>query len=273
MKRIDTDDGRFAAGNPQTGTPGTMVSSRYMNDLQDEVCNVITEAGIELAEADTKQLYKAVKKIVASSGLLFVPTTPEEQLETGLIFVQDRLSFHTWVNTAHYTGYRSLRCGSFVWGDTPLPRPDEIEAEGDVINGADYPSLVAHFKETGQIKPIANWVAGEWFLGDMGGGQYRLPDAQNQFIRATGTNLDTANVRGLGTKQTDALQNITGSFKMAGSPVDADGAFSAEAAPNRVYTGTGTGTVNTVSFSPSLVARTSTETRPASTAFHPRMRL
>lgn len=257
MKRIETQDGRFAAGNPQNGTPGTMVSSLYMNNLQDEVCNVITESGLELDDADTKQVFKAINKIIAASSMLVVPTTPTEQLPSGLIFVEDRLSLHTWVNTAYYTGYRSLKCGKFEWGDTPLPRPYEIEAEGDIIAGADYPSLVAHFKETGQIKPIADWIVGEYFLGDMGGGMYRLPDMRDQFIRATGTNRDTANARLLATKQAPSIE--THHHGVSGGSIAVQSGSSA--------------TVVTASISGNSGDYGGSETRPANVALNPRIRL
>lgn len=205
MKRIVTNDGRFAAGNPQTGTPGTMVTSLFMNDLQDEVVNVIEDAGLVLDDADRHQMSKAIDAKIAGSSLLVLPTTPALQTESGLIFVEDRISFMTWVTTAYYTGYRSLECGRFVWGTTELPRLNEIEAEGDIIVGANYASLVGYFKENSLVVPIANWTPGTWRLGDMGDGTYRLPDICDMFIRGTGTDIDTANPRALGSKQVDAV--------------------------------------------------------------------
>ena len=41
MQRIQTADERFAAGNPQLGTPGTIVTAKFLNDVQEEIANVI----------------------------------------------------------------------------------------------------------------------------------------------------------------------------------------------------------------------------------------
>ena len=271
MQRIATGDGRFAAGNPANGTPGTMVTSLYMNDLQDEVCNLIEGAGLTLDPADKTQLLKAVNARIAQSSMLVVPTTPTEQIDdVGLIFVKDRLNFQTWVDTAYYTGYRSLNCGRFTWGTTTSPRPGEIEAEGDIIDGDDEPSLIAYFQENGLTKPIANWTAGTWILGVMGDGTYRLPDMRNMFVRATGTDADTANARALGSKQLDAVQKIVGA---AGSFDDSVGFFSGALykfgpASFDVTTSPSGNGIN-LGFDSSKVARSSTETRGPNTALAP----
>ena len=63
MKHIDThyaDNGRFKNRNAYKGTPGTVIDDSWLNSLQDEVINFITEAGITLDEADNKQLLKAL---------------------------------------------------------------------------------------------------------------------------------------------------------------------------------------------------------------------
>lgn len=284
MQRIDTEDGRFAAGDPQSGTPGTMVTSLYMNDLQDEVCNAIEGAGLVLDGVKKNQLLLAMQAIVATKSLLVVPTVPAQQLASALVFVSSMLAFHSWVSTPYYTGYRSLQCGRFCWGTTQAPRPGEIEAEGDVISGAAYPSLVGYFQEQGLLVPIGDWTPKTWMLGDMGSGQYRLPDMQDQYIRATGTDVDTSTSRSLGGKQADALQKITGAatYLSTGSsgPMNpkTDGAFRIEDSTSSLAfvmaaTGGGGSSSNyaTGRFDSSRVARASTETRSTNTALHPRI--
>lgn len=275
MDRINTNDGLFAAGNPQTGVPGTIVTAEWLNAIQEEVVNVIVGAGMELNPGDRTQLRKAIDFYANRSGLLVVPTTPVVKASSRLIFVEDQESFMRWVETPYYTGYRSLLCGEAGLSAYPEPRPGMIEAEGDVIEAGDAPSLIAWFKETGKLKPIEDWIEGEYFLGDMGGGLYRLPDLRNQFFRATGTDVDTANVRQLGTGQADALQNIEGEFQVGFNHRHAvqntSGVFFGK--ENRsdipsVSNGTSPGAV-AAGFDASLVARTSSETRSANIAFHP----
>jgi len=68
MKRINTPDGRFASGDPVTRKPGTLVTSTWMNDLQDEICNVIELAGLTLAENDQTQLHTAIGNMIAAQN-------------------------------------------------------------------------------------------------------------------------------------------------------------------------------------------------------------
>lgn len=68
MQRIPTADGRFLAGNPQTGLPGTIVTSKFMNDIQDEICNVIVSAGLELNGEKQTQLYEAIGKLLTDAA-------------------------------------------------------------------------------------------------------------------------------------------------------------------------------------------------------------
>jgi len=67
MKRIDTPDGRFAAGDPVTRKPGSLVTSTWMNALQDEICNVIEQAGLTLDENDQTQLRTAIGNMISGA--------------------------------------------------------------------------------------------------------------------------------------------------------------------------------------------------------------
>ncbi|MCH4577954.1 hypothetical protein L7A46_33930, partial [Achromobacter xylosoxidans] len=52
-----------------------------------------------------------------------------------------------------------------------------------------------------------------WF-SDYSATQFRVPDLRDMFRRFTGTDLDTANARALGSRQADAMQRITASFDL-----------------------------------------------------------
>lgn len=66
MQRVNTGDGRFAAGNPATGVPGSMVTSKFMNDVQDEIVNLIENAGLTLSTSNQQQMYAAVQAVITS---------------------------------------------------------------------------------------------------------------------------------------------------------------------------------------------------------------
>ena len=100
------------------------------------------------------------------------------------------------------------------------------------------------------------------------GGSFNLPDLRGYFVRGTGTNSDGTSSGGFATKQTDTLQNITGTagrFQSSFAGVTSSGVFTLSAGTYTVGGG-GSGAYQTVDFDASRVARTSTETRPRNIA-------
>jgi hypothetical protein len=67
MHRIDSDgatvDNQFTEGNPATGTPATQVSDDWLNDVQENICEVIEDAGLTLAKGDHSQLKTATRRL------------------------------------------------------------------------------------------------------------------------------------------------------------------------------------------------------------------
>lgn len=69
MHRTDGDGhvgGLFTEGNPAMGQAATQVTDDWLNDVQEEICNVITGAGIALAKGTQTQLQAAIGKIITS---------------------------------------------------------------------------------------------------------------------------------------------------------------------------------------------------------------
>lgn len=60
-------DGKFVDENPGAGQVGSLIPSKWGNDLTDEVLNVLREAGIDPDEAATTQLREAVLAIAKRS--------------------------------------------------------------------------------------------------------------------------------------------------------------------------------------------------------------
>lgn len=72
MHRIDgpgaTAENLFTDGNPLTGTPATVVLAKWLNNLQEEICTVIEEAGGTLDQNSSTQLYDAIVAIATGGG-------------------------------------------------------------------------------------------------------------------------------------------------------------------------------------------------------------
>ncbi|MGE8690957.1 MAG: hypothetical protein ACN6PJ_27690 [Achromobacter sp.] len=85
----------------------------------------------------------------------------------------------------------------------------------------------------------------------------------------------TANARALGSRQLDALQKIVGTFGVRNTVdyTDESGAFykQQQTPVASTVTAGGSGPVMRFVFDSSRVARSSVETRPVNTAFHPRI--
>jgi len=81
MHEIDTNtavDGSFVDKNASLGVDGTVVDANWLNSVQDEICNVIEEAGETLSKQDNSQMASAIgiltkrecaKTVVASSSV------------------------------------------------------------------------------------------------------------------------------------------------------------------------------------------------------------
>lgn len=76
MKRTDaagaTLTNMFTNGDPQGGVPATVVDDTWLNQVQEEICNVIELAGITLDDGQDDQLYDAILALIAANA-----TTPD----------------------------------------------------------------------------------------------------------------------------------------------------------------------------------------------------
>ena len=84
------DGGRYTEGNPGLGVPATVVGALELNLIQEEICNVVEDAGITLDDAEEAQLLDAVKAIVGRGGDKVTAAIADNQVAaanlTGVIF-------------------------------------------------------------------------------------------------------------------------------------------------------------------------------------------
>lgn len=72
MHRIDgpgaTVDNRFTDGDPVGGVQATMVTDDWANDVQENICKVIEDAGVTLSKGNFSQLKIAIAAMIASGA-------------------------------------------------------------------------------------------------------------------------------------------------------------------------------------------------------------
>ncbi|WP_413460233.1 phage tail protein [Herbaspirillum huttiense] len=273
MHRIDGpghDNNRWVAEDPTTNRPPTEFTAEFNNAIQEEICSFIEWAGLALNKGDNTQLRQAIlAKFGAIYSISALPTSNK-----GPIIVAEVGEVWIWSTSAYFTGYRSPLCGRPVDGHTFAPLPSEIDATGGVLSKAAYAGLWGYAQENSLAITQANWTAnigGHYFV-DVDANTFRIPDLRNMFRRYTGTDADTANARALGSRQLDAIQNITGTWSnvILRDTTNASGAFAAGPGNGSGATGT-SGSGNGFTFDASRVVRTSSETRGRNVAYVPRL--
>lgn len=284
MKRPDTHNGLFQPGDPTTRRPGDVLTTGFMNTLMLEVVNVIEGAGIALDKDNDAQLLAAVRALISAgveplkNCIKIVDSTPTKNV--GSVIWLDGFGELVWTKTAHFEGYRSPLSGAFEWGATTAPQRWQIDAVGGVLQKAAYPGLWAHAQENGLVVVATSWSAGTLRYVDLNSTQFRVPDLRNIFVRATGTDADTATARALGSAQKDALQHIKGELISIGNSMEIGtflsglGAFSTINDAQYPLVNAGgilNGRATKATFDAARVARTSVETRAANVALHPRL--
>jgi microcystin-dependent protein len=127
-----------------------------------------------------------------------------------------------------------------------------LECDGAAVSRTTYAALFAVVGTT-------------WGAGD-GSTTFNLPDLRGEFVRGWDHGKGTDSGRAFASSQTDALQNITGSFEVIRSAIaNANGPFTSTTIPGAAAGG-GTIDGGRVTFNASLAARTATETRPRNIA-------
>ncbi|MGG5151242.1 hypothetical protein [Alcaligenes aquatilis] len=251
--------GKFADANAATGAAGSWISAVWANSVMDELLNVITAAGIDPSEADNGQILKAMRAL----AMPIYATAPATNVGP-LVYVIDRQQILHWQTVGSFTGYVSPDVGRFIWGTSATARPDEVDLIGQTVDrtNARFRALIAWAEANSHMVASGSWAVGAFKFSVISGNNVRLPDLRNQFIRATGTDADTANARALGSSQGDALRKHGHSVYFR-----ANGDTSSESVHDVLKTGAAG------NYSGPTTVDGGAETRPSNTALHPRIQI
>lgn len=284
MKRIDSatavpdlfgpGKNGFTDGNALTGVAATKLNAKFFNGVQEALVRV-QEAASLVASDDPNQFVEAIVALInARSSGHSISSLPSSNI--GAITVIEAEEIWRWSASSFFNGYRSQLCGRAVLGHTTAPLPCEFDATGGLLPKLAYARVWGYAQENGLVVTQSVWTAniGAHYFVDVDATFFRCPDLRNMFPRFTGTDADTANARTLGSRQLDALQNITGGVNgiRAIPGATATGAASISLLGASYTTGASADYPNAnFSIDASRVCRTSVETRGKNTAFHPRI--
>lgn len=289
-KTLSYPQGSFKNRTSPTSKDGTYLEADWANDQLAFFQSLIKDAGMtangQVDTVEASQYFDALIQVI-SNRFPRIYTLAEAKALTsdiGPIMVIGMPHPWYWVQNSYFSGYRSPMSGLFCWGATNQPLAHEIDAIGQVITESDCGGLIARFRESGLVVSSGAWKPGEFKIADLGGGQWKAPDMRDMFIRATGTDVDTANARTVGNVQQDAIRNIKGSFGVRPMASSTGFWLSPQTGALRIISIAGSTTLglagdertmqrerDDVSFDASRVVPTSTENRPINTALSPRI--
>lgn len=173
MHRIDgtgaTIDNHFTEGNPALSIPATVVTDDIMNDIQDNICVVIENAGIALVKGDVNQLYNAILILAGFGGntlsMLLANNQGAPADITGLVFdkvtiksVQFDYEIYRQTDSNNEmeagTGFLSYRTATSAWEISQDTKFDESGVTLSVTSG-------------GQVQYVSTNLVGTSYAGKM----------------------------------------------------------------------------------------------------------
>lgn len=164
MERIDhptAASGLFTEGNPATSTPATTVTAKYLNDVQEEICNVIEDAGITLDGDSQVQLKAAIASMISTavsgieggggggSGKGFAKITEATLGSDASTTNTSNTSVLTVTHTPIAQAGEKLICGLVDWGVKDAAGPQAkgylvLQGSSDNSSWSDLQTLTKH---------------------------------------------------------------------------------------------------------------------------------
>ncbi|WP_368649967.1 hypothetical protein ABRY95_13745 [Castellaniella ginsengisoli] len=281
-KTLDYPQGSFKNRTSPNAQDGTFLEQDWANDQLAFFQALMSDAGMAannvVDTARASQYFDALVQTIRSQAIPGMTFAEVDALvdDQGPIIVTDMGCMPwVWTETAYFEGYRNPLCATIPQHFAATARAWEMPVTGGVWSESDPKQrrLIAWFREQGLTVASESWAKGWGRIADLGGGDWKAPDLQDVFLRMAGTDADTANARTTGTYQADALQNITGTtgryWGVDATPSDS-GAFAyTNKTTSQLSSTSGPAYPSRSSFDASRVARTSTETRSASSAVAP----
>ena len=127
-------NGYFTKGNPQTGIQATTVDDDWANAVQEEICNVITAAGVTLDKTSQTQLRDAIKILIESGAALYGASTSAANTYTATLspaptaYTAGQIVFIKFTN--HNTGAATINLNS-------LGAKSIVHTDGSALNSSD----------------------------------------------------------------------------------------------------------------------------------------
>ena len=152
--------------------------------------------------ATTAFVQNEVEDLKSESMMVFgsIPTVKSNQV----IYVIGKGELE-WQTFGSWQGYARLDVGAYYPDGTQIPRSFTIDVVGDTFSKAAYPALWAWAQASGRVVSSGAWAKKQFNFVDMGS-VFRVPDMRDTVVRATGTDLDNAKARDLGSAQEDAIR-------------------------------------------------------------------
>jgi hypothetical protein len=188
MYPIDTQDGLFHDGDGISEL-GTILPASWLNQVQQELIAVLSEAEILPEKANTTQIVNAIKLIISNNKAAFA----------GVADSAKKLQTARTINSVPFDGTQDINATPagavqfFAMSTAPV---GWLKANGAAVSRTRYANLFA--------------VIGTRFGSGDGKTTFNLPDLRGEFLRGWDDGRGADSGRLNGSWQGDAIRNITG---------------------------------------------------------------
>src|SRR5690606_16560038 len=138
------------------------------------------------------QYFDAFIQNVRDTSLPIYSTTPDSNVGP-IVYVIDRQQILLWQTIGSFTGSGSAAVGACRMATSITAKPGTVHAIGQTVDRTlpQYAALIAWANVNGHMVSSGSWEKGAFHFSVLSGNSVRMPDLRDQFIRATGTDVDT----------------------------------------------------------------------------------